>query len=102
MELTLLTHATITDPAGLQRELETVRSEEVAYSRQEQFEGLAAVAAPVFRSNGSVPASITIMYLNIHSGPIDLPALKHALWAASDELSTCLGFQRGGFMRALA
>lgn len=99
VELKPLTHATITDPSILLRELESVRSTRMAYSRQEQFEGLAAIAAPVFRSEGNVAASITVMYLNIRSGSIDFSTVKDALWQASDELSTCLGFQRDGFKR---
>jgi DNA-binding IclR family transcriptional regulator len=99
VELRPLTHATITDPEALLRELECVRAEGLAYSRQEQFEGLAAVAAPVFRSNGSIAASVTVMYLNIRSVSIDFSSLKDALWAACDELSTCLGFRRSGVKR---
>jgi DNA-binding IclR family transcriptional regulator len=99
IELKPLTHATITDPSILLRELESVREEGVAYSRQEQFEGLAAIAAPVFRSSGSVAASISVMYLNIRSTSIDLAVLKDALLEASYEFSTYLGFQRNGFKR---
>lgn len=99
VELKPLTHATITDPSILLRELESVRSEGVAYSRQDRFEGLAAIAAPVFRLDGSVDAAIAVIYLNIRSGLIDFSALKDALGEASDELSKCLGFQRSGLKR---
>ncbi len=99
VELRPLTHATITDPSILLGELDSVRSERIAYSRQERFEGLAAIAAPVFHLDGSVDAAIALMYLNIRSGSIDFPVLKDALTQASDELSTCLGFQRDGFKR---
>jgi DNA-binding IclR family transcriptional regulator len=102
VELKPLTHATITDPAALLRELETIRAEQIAYCHQEQFEGLAAMAAPVFRRDGSVSASLALIYLNVRSGSLKGPEVKDALRAASEELSTRLGFQRGGFRRALA
>ncbi len=97
VELRPLTQATITDPRVLLNELDSIRSEGVGYCRQERFEGLAAVAAPVFRLDGRVAASITVMYLNIRTHAIDFRALEDKLRQASDELSACLGFQRGGF-----
>ncbi|MEW6668674.1 MAG: IclR family transcriptional regulator [Thermodesulfobacteriota bacterium] len=92
-ELRPLTQATITDPAILLGELAAVRAEHLAYSRQERFEGLSAMAAPVFRMDGSVGASIALIYLNVRSGLVDSSDAKDALREASAELSKCLGFQ---------
>lgn len=93
VELRPFTHSTITDPATLLHELELVRSEQIAYSHEEQFEGLAGIAAPIFRSDGNVVASITIVYLSIRSKSVDVAAVKTALREASGELSKYLGFQ---------
>ena len=93
VELKPFTHETLTDPSALLRELESVRSEQMAYCRQEHFEGLAAIAAPVFRMDGSVAASIALIYLNIRSGSVNGSDAKDALREASGELSKCLGFQ---------
>jgi len=89
-----LTRATITDASSLLRELESVRLEGIAYCWQEQFEGLSAVAAPVFRVNGRVGGAIAVMFLNIRGESIDFSALKGALREASDALSGHLGFRR--------
>jgi IclR family acetate operon transcriptional repressor len=97
VELKPLTHATITDPSILLRELDSIRSRGVAYSHQERFEGLSALAAPVFGLDGRVSGSLTVMYLNIRTPAIDFPALEDALRNASDELSAFMGFQRTGF-----
>ena len=93
VELRPFTHSTITDPAILLREFELIRSERMAYSQEEQFEGLSAIAAPIFRWNGSVIASISVLYLSIRSKSVNMAAVKSALREASDELSKCLGFQ---------
>jgi DNA-binding IclR family transcriptional regulator len=93
VELKALTHSTITDPSSLLHELKRVRAQGLAYSRQEQFEGLAAIAAPVFRSDGYVAGSVTVMYLNIRSESIQIHVLEAALKEASNELSDCLGYR---------
>lgn len=93
VELRPLTQATITDPAVLLRELETVRSELFAYSRQERFEGLSAMAVPVFRMDGSVAASVALIYLNTRSESVNGSDTKDAIREASAELSKCMGFQ---------
>jgi DNA-binding IclR family transcriptional regulator len=93
VELKALTHSTITDPSSLLRELERVRVQGLAYSRQEHFEGLAAIAAPVFRSDGYVAGSVTVMYLNIRSESIQVHVLETALKEAANELSECLGYR---------
>lgn len=93
VELKPLTHNTITDPLTLLRELESIRSKGVAHCLQEQFEGLSAIAAPIFGLDGRVSASLTIMYLNIRTPAIDFSLLEDALKKACNELSACLGFR---------
>jgi DNA-binding IclR family transcriptional regulator len=43
-----LTKFTITNPRIFERELQSIRAKGIAYSREEQFEDLFAVAVPVF------------------------------------------------------
>jgi DNA-binding IclR family transcriptional regulator len=99
VELKPLTRATITDPALLLRELESIRSSGIAYSRQEQFEGLSSTAAPVFGLNRRATASMTIMYLNVRTPEIDWSVVENALREAADELSDRLGYRKGGLVR---
>jgi DNA-binding IclR family transcriptional regulator len=99
VELKPLTHATITDSVILLRELDSIRAKGVAYCRQERFEGLSAIAVPVFGLHGRVSASLTVMYLNVRTPTINLSTLESALRKAADELSVCLGFQKDEFKR---
>jgi len=97
VELKALTHSTITDPSSLLRELDRIRKRGLAHSRQEQFEGLAAISAPVFRSDGYLAGAVTVMYLNIRSESIQVHVLEAALLEAANELSECLGCRKQNF-----
>lgn len=55
-----LTKSTITDPALLRRELKTIASQGYALDAEEIVEGLACVAVPIRKSDGSTPAAISI------------------------------------------
>lgn len=54
------TDATITDPERLQEELEQIRREQLGHDSGEFIEGLVALAAPVFDSNGRMIAAISV------------------------------------------
>jgi DNA-binding IclR family transcriptional regulator len=73
--LTRFTPRTITDRAGLRRELEWVRRHGYAQARGEVEEGLNAVAAPVFDPRGHIVAAVSV------SGPAYRlrPSLMRAL-----------------------
>ncbi len=53
---------TIEDPAGMKRELASIRRQGFARNREESLRGVGAVAAPVFDANGQIVASITAIY----------------------------------------
>ena len=62
IELTPKTHATITDSTMLLEELKAIRLEKIAYAQEERYEGLIAMAAPVFDLFGSVVAVGFVLY----------------------------------------
>lgn len=51
---------TITDRDALFEELETVRSNGLAFDRQEQYEGIRCVAAPVVKEDGEVLGAVSV------------------------------------------
>jgi IclR family acetate operon transcriptional repressor len=56
-----LTPSTITDPAKIAAELNAVVREGLAYDLEEQNVGVCAVSAPVFGSDGTVRAAVTVV-----------------------------------------
>lgn len=85
---------TITDRQAFLQELERVRSQGVAYDREEVEEGLKCVAAPIFDHQGQVVAALSL------AGPahrIDAKAarLVEAVRASAGQVSSRLGY-RGG------
>jgi DNA-binding IclR family transcriptional regulator len=91
-KLSPMTHETITDPKTLLRDLKAIRSEGIAYAREEQYEGLIAMAAPVFDLYGSVVASIVVTLPTIRFNAKSEKLVKDTLRRASEKLSRELGF----------
>ena len=58
--LPAFTEATVTDPRAWERLLEDVRRKGYAYSNNENFNGLASVAAPVRDSTGRARAAVSV------------------------------------------
>ncbi|RPI72151.1 MAG: IclR family transcriptional regulator [Geobacteraceae bacterium] len=58
--LAKLTENTITAPAKLKKDLAMIRKQGYAFTDEEANLGVAAVGAPVLRSNGKIAASLTI------------------------------------------
>ena len=58
--LTKYTDNTITDPTLLRKELQTIREQGFAFSKEEVDLGVCAIAAPVFYSKGKIAAGITV------------------------------------------
>jgi len=56
-----LTEYTITNRADYEKELETVKEEGIAYSRQESSIGISTISGPIFNHNGLVIASFSIV-----------------------------------------
>ena len=94
-KLTPITKATITDPEVLRRELNTIRSGALARSHEELYEGITAVASPVFDLSGHVVASIVLPVLTIRYTPDKEEKAEKILRRASIELSHQLGFDTG-------
>ena len=87
------THHTITSPAALRRQIETIAAQGYAETRGELEIGLDAIAAPVFGPGDAVVAAVGI------SGPSDrlghqLPQLAELLKTHAQRLSDILGHQR--------
>lgn len=92
VELAPLTHSTITDPDMLRRELNTIRARGLAGCNEEQFEGLVAIAAPVFGWDRRVVASITVPFPRIRSNAEKERSIGKVLRESSAEISRKLGF----------
>ncbi len=87
--LARLTARTIIDPAALERELEQVRAEGIAYDREEHTEGICAVAA-IVRGLAGVPVAVSIPLPGQRFYGRE-PALRDALLAWTDRVERELG-----------
>ncbi len=92
VNLTPQTHATITDRKMLLKELKAIRLEKTAYAREERYEGLIAMAAPVFDLFRSVVAAIVVTLPTIRFNAKSEKLIKKTLNGASEKLSRQLGF----------
>jgi DNA-binding IclR family transcriptional regulator len=90
-ELERYTPATITDPAELEAELETVRSQEFAAAVDELETGLAAVATPVRGAGGDVVAALSISGPTLRMTPRRIRELQTILIDESRALTRRLG-----------
>lgn len=58
--LTRFTPRTITTPGALTRSLQAIRSEGLAYDREESHLGISCVAAPIFGTNRKISAGLSV------------------------------------------
>jgi len=86
------TKRTIVNPRILRRELEVVRSGQIAYSREELNEGVIAMGLPVFDADGSVHASVVIPVPTIRFNEAKEKKVALALREGASTLSHKLGF----------
>ncbi|MDQ3865295.1 MAG: IclR family transcriptional regulator, partial [Actinomycetota bacterium] len=91
-----LASETITEPAPLERELADVRARGYATAVDELEDGLAAVAAPVFGSDGAVVAALSISGPSVRLTSERMDAVIPYLQEESDALSARLGYTRRG------
>ena len=94
IERTPLTKFTITNPQKLLSELKSVRMKGIAYSREEQVEGLYGMAAPVFDLTNQVVAGITVAIPKVRFNRKKEALIKNILIEASATLSQLLGFHK--------
>lgn len=92
VKLESVTLKTITRQEVLLKELQSVRSERIAYCKEEQFEGLTAMAAPVFDMHGSVDAALIVTFPTIRFNVESEKLIKETLEDASEKFSRLLGF----------
>ncbi len=91
LPLTRYTPATITDPALLRAELETVRRDGFATAVDELETGLAAIAAPVRGARGDVVAAISVSGPTLRMTPRRIRELQPILTDEARALSRRLG-----------
>ncbi|MDQ3857505.1 MAG: IclR family transcriptional regulator [Actinomycetota bacterium] len=91
-----LASETVTDRARLERELADVRARGYATAVDELEDGLAAVAAPVFGSDGAVVAALSVSAPSVRLTSEQMDAVIPYLQEESDALSARLGYTKGG------
>ena len=87
-----ITPTTITLAETLREELGAIRTGALAYAREEQFEGLTAMAAPVFDLHAGVVAALVVTVPTIRFNKESEKLIEETLREASEELSRRLGF----------
>jgi len=82
-----ITPITITDPIQLQENLAMIRQQGWAYSVGELTPGVAAIAVPLWDSNGTVVAAVSIAGLASRFGEDRLPMLINKTRQAANDIS---------------
>jgi len=89
---TRLTPSTITEPEELERELERVRREGIAYDNEERNAGTCAVAAPVRDQLGKVIAAVSLVVPTGRFRSPEKERFAEAVKEAAAALSAFLGY----------
>ena len=92
VNLISLTAKTVTDPNALRNELKNIRSENIAITSEELYEGRVGLAAPVFQKEGKVIAAIAQPIPRIRFNSDKERIIKKSLLAAAKNLSNKLGY----------
>jgi DNA-binding IclR family transcriptional regulator len=85
------TEATTTDPTELRRELAEIRARGYSISWGDVTSGVGALGAPVFGSDGSLVAAVSISGITVHFGSRSKPWHVRELLEAAAEISRRLG-----------
>ncbi len=93
--LDAVTPHTITDPDLLREEFSTIRERGFSITRGELEEGLNAVAAPIYASDGSVVGVIVVSGPDYRMSEDRLPVAGAAVWEAAGSVSRQLGWVTG-------
>ncbi len=82
---------TITDPARLHQELHLVRQKGFAEDNEERFEGIKAIACPVFDHTDEVIAAVSIPYLATRSNEKKKKDMLMHLFSCARSISEAMG-----------
>lgn len=92
VELLPITKNTITDKDTLKKELEDVRKNNIAFSREEHYEGITSVAVPVFNNMKRVVGSLGVPVPSQRFSQKKEELISNELKKAARQLSRELGF----------
>lgn len=87
-----LTPSAITDADVLKKELRTIKSGGISYSREEQHKGLIAMAAPVFDLYSNVKGAILVTLPTIRFVPEKKKVFERLLRQGAERLSRLMGY----------
>jgi len=92
VRLNSLTKQTITNRPALLRALKDIRSRGLSYGRDELYEGVSAIAAPIFNLHLEIAASIVVTLPSDRFKPQRRRFIEPKLRRAAAEVSRQLGF----------
>ena len=92
LPLPALTPKTITDAAGLKKELAKVRAQGYAVGSEENEVDTRAVGAPIFGPNGRIIAAVNLGATTLQMKPKDVPRLGALLKEYAMKMSERLGY----------
>ncbi len=90
--LSPITEETITDKNVLKRELEAIRSSWLAYGRQEYYDNVCGIAAPVLDIHGAIAGAVVVTMEAARFNPEHRAFIEPRLRDAASRLSRRLGF----------
>ncbi|MBN2655975.1 MAG: IclR family transcriptional regulator [Spirochaetales bacterium] len=93
LDLKAFTAHTITDKNELEKILEQIASERIAFDHQEESDGIFAIAMPVFNSLGETAGAVSIPFFGDFKSKIE--NYKPRLKACTDSISRSMGYERG-------
>ncbi|MEO0248501.1 MAG: IclR family transcriptional regulator [candidate division WOR-3 bacterium] len=93
VKLIPFTRQTITNRQLLMRALDQIRSTGLAYGRDELYEGVSAIAAPIFNLHREITASIVVTLPTERFKPDRRRIIEPRLRRAAEEISRQLGFE---------
>lgn len=81
------TEKTLTDPAALQKEIETIRAQGYSLDQEEFMEGMVAIAVPIFDDHQRLMSTLSIHVPTLRVGIEDLVSHLERLQSAAADLS---------------
>ncbi|GEM_PF-936543 len=97
LDLKAYTDNTITSQHELEKQLENIKMQGVAYNFQEFHTGINALSTPIFNNRGNVIASITVVGIAIDLDKEQLEEYASLFLEASREITETIGGEFPGF-----